>query len=669
MAAKRPEDLLFQTICFSLRFPARCLFIQEIMTPPPTPPTPEERLALLESQLAALAAEVAAMRGELDRRPAPPVYASRRPQARTARKSRLPTFTQRDVEHFMGRYGMLIIAVLAAVAAVGTFLSWAISRGYLTMPPAARVLAGVVFGAAIGFWGFKLRRTERSFGSSMLGLALVIELVCAYAAGPAFHLVPPWAAFAVTAAICWVLAVFAFREDDEPLWCVGFGGAALAPFVTSDGTGHMRALVAYVAVLLFTACYALGGRGWPVAWRVYYAVAALGIVGAAAQSTPQAVASFVAAFALPWVIMVTAVLTFVPHSRRRGVLRWFALLAVLVSVGDHSVSPVAILWIGAAFLGASALWLVILDGVSHIPQSSITARGREHLQLLDWIDVAGVTLFLVRQGSHTVKLLPLTYAIAALAFAAFAWRRPVNPLRDAAAFATVALFIATIESLGLVGAVQRVAPYLALGVGALVAHRFRPSRSWLAMGLGAIAIAAISSASALIDRSAYRFTPFGTEPSVSAAMVTIALVIIARFWHQLRTATRTAMGHRPEWTYAGRQRVLVRGVTLAPWVWAFIWVLIELAMAYSQSTSILLLVTYFAATAVGCVAAGRARRSARLRQIGLTLAVVAAVTATYGASTYFDFGARIAAYLVTSAFLLGIAYWYRRPGASGAATA
>lgn len=112
-------------------------------------------------------------------------------------------------------------------------------------------------------------------------------------------------------------------------------------------------------------------------------------------------------------------------------------------------------------------------------------------------------------------------------------------------------------------------------------------------------------------------------------------------------------------------KVEVRGVTVAPWVWAFIWVMFELAMAYSASTATLLLVTYFAATAVACVAAGRARRSARLRQTGLALALVAAGTACFGATSYFGLGTRIVAYLVTSAFLLGIAYWYRRPGTAG----
>lgn len=107
----------------------------------------------------------------------------------------------------------------------------------------------------------------------------------------------------------------------------------------------------------------------------------------------------------------------------------------------------------------------------------------------------------------------------------------------------------------------------------------------------------------------------------------------------------------------------------APWVWMFFWVLIELSMAYSASTSTLLLVTYFATTAVASVAAGRMRNAPRVRQIGLALAVVAAGTAVYGASTYFDSGTRILAYLVTSAFLLGIAFWYRRPGTATTADA
>lgn len=168
----------------------------------------------------------------------------------------------------------------------------------------------------------------------------------------------------------------------------------------------------------------------------------------------------------------------------------------------------------------------------------------------------------------------------------------------------------------------------------------------------------------LTQRPRYHFTPFATEASAAAMAVLLGFIVVARFWPWLRAATRSAFGKRAEWTYAAELRVLLRSAAAAPWVWAFIWAMIELAMAYSPSTSTLLLVVYFAATAVTSVAIGRMRRWPRLRQVGLGLALAAAATAWYGATSYFDFGARIAAYLVTSAFLLGIAYWYRRPGAA-----
>jgi hypothetical protein len=166
----------------------------------------------------------------------------------------------------------------------------------------------------------------------------------------------------------------------------------------------------------------------------------------------------------------------------------------------------------------------------------------------------------------------------------------------------------------------------------------------------------------LIKRPAYVVSPFSTMHSFTALLVAVALAIVARFWRSLFDATRLALGRASTRARTSELKVFLDAEMAAPWVWTFLWVLVELAMSYSPSTSTLLLVTYFAATAVASVAVGRLRRSARIRQVGLGLALVAAATSVYGASTYFDIGIRIVAYLVTSAFLLGIAYWYRRPG-------
>jgi hypothetical protein len=643
-----------------------------------TNPSPvETRLATIEHDLAALAAEIASLRAELQavrgdarRAPTMPLRAPLAPP-RPVRRIAIPTtgLSAQDLERLLGRYGMLGIAVMAAVAAVGTFLSWAISHGYLSLGPGARVAAGLVFAAAIGAWGFRLRRTERSFGSSMLGLALVIVQVCAYAAGPSFHLVPTTVAFAGAMLVSWALAMFAHGENDEPLWCVGFGGASLAPFVTSDGHGSVYALSLYGALVLLTASFAISHRAWPVAWRVFYGAGALFVLGTASVARTSGTLAVLTVFALPFVVGVAGILPFAPESRKRGALRWLAILAAMATAIAHADTTREHWILTGAFTLATTLWLLVIDRHAGVRQSSVFASNRGRPTLLDWIDGAAIPLAFSLQAVEAIgsAASPIYVWVAAtLLLGVFAWRRDVGSLRDAGAFASSVVLIGALTALPLEVPAGRIAAIVMLGIVLLGMHVARPSRSWLAIGGSLVLLAAALSLDALMDRRAYQFTPFSTEPSATALIVAAGFVAVARFWRALRISTRTSTGERPEWSYAGAIKFLIRVVTLAPWLWVFVWVLVELAMAYSPSTSTLLLVTYFAATAVACVAAGRARRAARLRQAGLALGLVAAGTAVYGASTYFDFAARIVAYLVTSAFLLGIAYWYRRPGASPA---
>jgi hypothetical protein len=204
-----------------------------------------------------------------------------------------------------------------------------------------------------------------------------------------------------------------------------------------------------------------------------------------------------------------------------------------------------------------------------------------------------------------------------------------------------------------------------IALAAFGMHAVRPSKSWLRSGAMTVLGAAMVSVDALVDKpGGYHNSPFLREASQCALIILGALIIVARFWRTIRVATRVALSDRAPGRRVSFERRTLRVVTTAPWCWAFVWALLEFAFAYSATASTLLLVTYFAATGVACVAVGRSRRSSRLRQLGLGLAVVSAATAVYGAHAYFDFGARIVAYLVISAFLLGIAYWYRQPGPS-----
>ena len=620
----------------------------------------ESRLEQLERSVSALSAELAAIRATLAASSAssgpvrrPPPAAQRRPSP-----PRRAIFGEGlDIERLLGRYGMLGIAVLAAAAAVGTFLSWAISRGYLTLPPAARIGVGLMFAGGIAVWGFRLRQRERSFGSSVLGLALVIVLVCAYAAGPGLSVVPDWAAFAGAIVVSWALAIFARREDDEPLWCVAFGGAAIAPFVTSSGRGNVYGLVVYAASVLIAACYAIGPRSWTVAWRVFFSAATLLATTTATVSRSRGLSGFLFALSLPVVAALGGVLPFATASRKRAALRWLWILASVTGFAapvGKSVGPT----VGAALFIVFIAWLSTLDWVSAVDQSSVFQANRRRTTLLDWIDAAILPLALALQATYALReVLPIAapYAVEVAALLVFVWRRPISATRDAAIAALLILSVAALYALHPEAPTVEVMGILALSLATLVLHAARPSMTWVAGCVVLIAHAAGIATLALVERRAYTTRPFATEPSLAALCVTVALMVISRVRPRLRAAMAAAR--------SGRENDLGRVIVIvAPWAWAFWWGFLELAMAFSKSTSTLLLVVYFAACAIFAVAFGHSRQSGGVRKTGLALALLAAGTAVYGATSFFVVGMRVLAYLVISAFLLGIAYWYRRPG-------
>src|SRR5437868_5208092 len=182
------------------------------------------RVQALENAVDGLQREIAELRGLARRAPSPipPLKASpaisplvaRAPivQARPAAPP-APPEPRIDFETLVGRYGMLALATLLALAAVGTFVGWAVAHGWLG--PAARVVLGLIAAAALAVWGLRLRKRERSFGDSILGLSLAAVHVCAWAAGPSLHLVPPVAALVLSAAASVALAGFALLEGDE----------------------------------------------------------------------------------------------------------------------------------------------------------------------------------------------------------------------------------------------------------------------------------------------------------------------------------------------------------------------------------------------------------------------------------------------------------------------
>jgi len=600
----------------------------------------EQRVASLEAAVRALSAELLRLQSRPD---VPRVGDAAMPPIAAPPGRRSAWSRQVDLESLVGRYGTLVLATISGLAAVGTFLCCAIAKGMLG--PSQRIALGLLVASGLAVGGLRLRRRERSFGASLLGLALAVTHVCAWGAGPSLHLVPDWVAFVLAAIASIALAIFAHAEADEPLWSVGFSGAAIAPFVTSTGKGNLALLTAYGVAVLATSGYAMGARRWMVAGRLFLLAAAL-YTAVLATGFEKDFGPLLA-MAFPLLVAITGVFPWIGGWDRRERLRALGALAAAAAVrsalGVHL--PLEKRTIATLIGLAGVVWLVLVDRSHDVPEDAPSTM--RYLHEGDWLDTGVLPLAFavaaVMALDASARVSGMTMGASAVVLIVAVTRFPQGSLRDAAVFGTVMsalialLLVEKGHPLTITGSVAVLG---ALCFAANVAWR---SLSWTVLGLLGLGWSALATIGHLTDRVPYQDTPFATRPTLVAAIV---LVSVASAWRLSRSERRLEMPLRS-------------GIV----GWAFVWVHQEIAFAFSATAATLLRVTYYAATSVTAVWVGRVRALPLLRHIGLALAVLAAGTALYGARKLDAIAARIAADLVAAVFLLAIAYWYRRPGA------
>lgn len=611
----------------------------------------ERRVASLESTVRALTEELSQMRAGRPTPERPPATTPDGPALpRRNTPEPWPEVTRSgswipanvDFESLIGRYGTLVLATISALAAVGLFLSWAMTKGYLG--PQQRLALGLITAATLAVGGIRLRPRERSFGDSILGLSLAITHVCAWGAGPALNIVPSWGAFLLAAIISIALAVFAHAEHDEPLWCVGFSGAAVAPFVTSSGRANLVLLAAYGVAVLASAGYAMNARRWLVAGRLFLLAAAV-YTGALATGFERDFGPLLG-MAFPLAVALVGVIPWTTGWPRRERLRALGVLAALASIrtGLGTNHPIDDTSVASAIAIVGLLWLVLVDR-THAVREPVPA-GTRYLHEGDWLDAAvlplGFALASLAALDASAHDSGLAMAGAAGLLLITVARSSPGSLRDAAVFATVISTLVAVLLLMRDRGAEQIAAIALLCVACFAANRLWRSGSWTTMALIGLLWAMVASLQQLILRPEYGYTPFVTQASA------IALATL--------TATAGAM------VLAAGDPRLKRWLFAGVVVWAFVWVHQEIAFAFNETAATLLRLAYYATSAVAGVGIGRSRQIAGLRHVGLALALLAAGTAFYGARGLDAVAARIAAHILSAVFLLAIAYWYRRPG-------
>jgi hypothetical protein len=162
-----------------------------------------------------------------------------------------------------------------------------------------------------------------------------------------------------------------------------------------------------------------------------------------------------------------------------------------------------------------------------------------------------------------------------------------------------------------------------------------------------LGVATIRAFTVLGYRPWYEYRPFLTPESVATAAVSAAWILLS--WNISRSLNEESALAKD----LPRSLLRLLGVTVA-----FFWIQQELSGAISPDISVFLLIGYYALTGVIAIYGGRRQQLPLLRQIGLALAVFAALK-TIAEASQLIIGWRVATYFLSGLFLLGVAYWYR----------
>ncbi len=151
-------------------------------------------------------------------------------------------------EFHFGQKWLLIIGIITMVFAVGYFLKYSFTKGWVG--PAGRIVLSYFWGMVFLGMGEWFRKKEfRSFGLSLAGGGIAVFYFATFAGFQLYHLVPFWLSFALMLVITCFSAVLAIIYDTKWLAALGTLGGFLTPILLSTHTPNQIALMSYMLIL------------------------------------------------------------------------------------------------------------------------------------------------------------------------------------------------------------------------------------------------------------------------------------------------------------------------------------------------------------------------------------------------------------------------------------
>jgi len=240
-----------------------------------------------------------------------------------------------DGEFRFGQKWLLIIGIITMVFAVGYFLKYSFTKGWVG--PAGRIGLSYFWGMAFLGLGEWFRKKEfRSFGLSLAGGGIAVLYFSTFAGFQLYHLIPMWLSFAIMVLITVFSCVLAVVYDAKWLAALGTLGGFLTPLFLSTGHNEQVALMSYMTILNLGILALATRKSWRVleslgfvftwilfaSWyAVYYKTAAF---------WPSLI--FLLVFFLIYAILPVAATLYRKETRSLGSM-WFAAPNALMAFG------------------------------------------------------------------------------------------------------------------------------------------------------------------------------------------------------------------------------------------------------------------------------------------------------------------------------------------------
>ena len=315
----------------------------DLFPQPPPDAAVGDRLRRLEIEVAALRADLAALRSApppiplpptrpiAPPTPAPPFAAA--PAVSTARRNQ-------NLEDQLGARIFSKVAILLLLVGTAWFLKWAFDNRWIG--PRGRILAGLVAGIAVILWSEHFRRQKMfAFSYALKAVGSGVLYLSLWASFQVYHLVPaPVALTAMIAVTAWN-ALMAWSQDALLLAAYALLGGYLTPLLLSTGGDHETFLFTYLLALALSLVALLRSKPWSILLLAALPATTLYFCGWYTEFFNPGNATLTAVFAL----LLWAAFAAVPLVAKRGE-------GIIVAI----LSPLA-----AALFGALTIYSILVD--------------------------------------------------------------------------------------------------------------------------------------------------------------------------------------------------------------------------------------------------------------------------------------------------------------------